>query len=336
MSDYQTGILGASSWMARELMEWMEKWRFPSILQCYDEPEACGKILHYQDHYLPIQRYGTALSQCQIVFDCREEENEQGEAFLSKDAYVISLKKQHHGEQMMVPYLNLTQMEPKMHRIWIPNAAFLGVMGLLSVLQTQCTLRQVVVTTMHSVAELGEVGCKDLMEQVHAYAQGKEMESNVFPLKDAYQHLPLLFQVLPQTSGLCAQGSTCEEAFLNKELKAWCSSNPQVDATCVRVAGLRGLSISLSVECEQAPQLDALIDAFASDPNIICIDDIAHNMYPICADVIHDYRIYIGRMRKLSATHFGAWAVCDDLAIRCSSALKCALYLLHHFLEVSL
>lgn len=331
MSEYKTGILGASSWLARELLEWMEKWRYPSVLQLYDHQEACGKVLHYQDHYLPIKGYDTSMDDCDILFDCRQDEDDEELKHLNPRSYIIHFQKQAEG-MVTVPNVNISRLQASDHHIRIPCASFLLLSGIVSVMESHCHVEQAVITSLHSVAELGDEGCTDLMKQIRAYDQGKEIESKLFPLKNAYQHLPLLFQVLPQTSCLCAEGSTCEEEFLREHMKDCFDPAPMVSATCVRVAGLRGLSMSLTMNCEKQEELESLIDLYASDPNIICIDDISHNMYPICADVIHDYRIYIGRMRKTGKNSFSAWAVCDDLAIRCAAALKAGLYILHNFL----
>lgn len=332
MSEYKTGILGASSWLARELLGWMEKWRLPCVVQLFDTQEACGTVLRYQDHYVPIHNYDEQITACQLLFDCRNSQDSQGDAYISKHSYVIHLEPRENAGDMIVPNVNIDTLTNKHVHCWIPSAAFLSLASILSLLTTQCKLTYVTMTSLHSVADLGYEGYTDLMNQIHSYQEGKELESKQFPLKDAYQHLPLLFQALPQTSCLCEQGCTCEELWIQQQMKHCIQQPIDLSATCVRVAGLRGLSMSITCEYEGNYALDMFLDAFASDPNFICIDDISHNMYPICADVIHDYRIYIGRMRNCTAHSFSAWAVCDDLAIRCGAACKVGLYMLHNFL----
>lgn len=332
MSEYKAGIIGASSWIARELMEWMEKWRFQVALTLMDDQEACGRIIKYQASYLPIKlQTEEQIKECDIIFDCRSEITEEISG-MKENAYIISLGGCHKQYKVILPSINLTEFHKEDHHILIPCASYILLASVLSLMQQLSDVSRAVITSLHSVAELGDEACQDLMQQIQSYAKGQEIESTLFPIKDAYQHLPLLFQTLPQTSCLCEAGDTCEELFLKEHLKDSVTHVPELCATCVRVAALRGLSMSLVLTCEKEQELDTIIDAFASDPKFICIDDISHNMYPICADVIHDYRIYIGRMRKSDPHTFATWAVCDDLAIRCGAAVKIAMYILRNFL----
>lgn len=332
MSEYKAGIIGASSWIARELIEWMEKWRFQASLILMDDQEACGQIIPYQNRYLAIKTVNEKdVRDCELLFDCRSH-GDKAIKGVCEDAYVISLNECAKEDKIILPTINLTEFQKENHALFIPCASYILLASVLSLMQQISNVKQAAVTSLHSVAELGDDACQDLMKQIQAYAKGQEIESTEFPLKDAYQHLPLLFQTLPQTSCLCKEGSTCEELFLKEHLPDCITTVPKLSATCVRVAALRGLSMSLVFTCEEEQELDTIIDAFASDPKFICIDDISHNMYPICADVIHDYRIYIGRMRKSDAHTFVAWAVCDDLAIRCGAAVRVGMYILRNFL----
>ena len=334
MDKKQAGILGASAWLARELAQWLKKWRFPYDIVLFDEAEECGKTLEYQDQYYPIHRYDDeALFACTIVFDCVGKADELLDSKTQEHMWVLRLCGCDKVGKLVLPSLNLETISNSDHNLRIPTAAFAMFAMILSVLKTKHTLQRSVLTSLHSVAEVGDEGCKDLLEQLRAYASGQEPESEIFPLKNAYQHLPLLFQTIPQTSDFCDGGSSEEELRFQSNLEQVLDTKLDICATCVRVAGLRGLSMSLAFLCEEEVDPEAITDLFAQDPNMICFDDITHNMYPICADVIHDYRVYIGRMRRSDPHVLAMWAVCDDLALRCGIAVKTAFYVIHNFIE---
>lgn len=334
MRNNLAGILGASTWLARELAQWLKKWRFPYDIVLFDENEECGKTFEYQDRFYPIHRLDDdRLFTCTIVFDCIGKADQLMNQELQERMWILRLCGCEKNGKLVLPGVSLNHINEQDRNLRIPTAAFAMYAIIFSALKTKHTIRKSVLTSLHSVAEVGDEGCKDLMEQLKAYVAGGEPESDIFPLKNAYQHLPLLFQTIPQTSDFCDGGSSQEELRFSSNLKQLLDVDCDICATCVRVAGLRGLSMSLAFLCEEEVDPEGLTDLFSQDPNMICFDDITHNMYPICADVIHDYRIYIGRMRRSDPHTFAMWAVCDDLALRCGIAVKTAFYVIHNFIE---
>lgn len=334
MRNNLAGILGASTWLARELAQWLKKWRFPYDIVLFDENEECGKTFEYQDRFYPIHRLDDdRLFTCTIVFDCIGKADQLMNQELQERMWILRLCGCEKNGKLVLPGVSLNHINEQDRNLRIPTAAFAMYAMIFSALKTKHTIRKSVLTSLHSVAEVGDEGCKDLLEQLKAYVAGQEPESDIFPLKNAYQHLPLLFQTIPQTSDFCDGGSSQEELRFSSNLKQLLDVDCDICATCVRVAGLRGLSMSLAFLCEEEVDPEGLTDLFSQDPNMICFDDITHNMYPICADVIHDYRIYIGRMRRSDPHTFAMWAVCDDLALRCGIAVKTAFYVIHNFIE---
>lgn len=334
MRNNQAGILGASTWLARELAQWLQKWRFPYEIMLFDEEENCGRAFEYQDRYYPIHRFDDKrLVNCTLIFDCIGIADQLLSEQEQQRMWILRLCGCEKIGKLVLPSVSLEHITAQDHNLRIPTAAFAMYAMIFSVLKNKHTIQKSVLTSLHSVAEVGDEGCKDLLEQLKAYVAGHEPESDIFPLKNAYQHLPLLFQTIPQTSDFCDGGSSEEELRFQSNLKQLFDIECDICATCVRVAGLRGLSMSLAFMCEEEVDPEALTDIISQDPNMICFDDITHNMYPICADVIHDYRIYIGRMRKSDPHTFAMWAVCDDLALRCGIAVKTALYVIHNFIE---
>lgn len=328
MRELRAGIVPAAHPMSRELLEWLEKWHFPATIVFFDAAlDHEEAITHHGKSYAcyPLDHEQSAA--CDILFDC-------GEPSLSLPTahpYRIHLGKAVPNTKLIIPSLNLDQLHEEHHDIQIPFAAFALYMAVYTVAKRHQHIKQVTLTSLHSVADMGDAGINDLKQQLHAYVQGTTMESQCFPLRHVHPHLPLLFQALPQTSPFTPSKDSQEEWLFHHYLAAF-DDEVVLSSTCVRIAALRGLSMSMTFRCADEVNEEHLIDAFNSDPSLICFDDAAHNMYPICADVIHDHRIYIGRMRTSDPHTFSAWAVCDDLALPCTYAVKVAFYLAHNFL----
>ncbi len=329
MREYKAGIIPASSQMGRELREWLEKWHFPGTIMLFDKASGNEMLGEGKKGIIHCGSDDSLLEACDILFDCDEEQPLS--LPLSHHGYMIHLGKEAENAKALIPSLNLDQFKQSDHELQIPFAAFILFANVYATVTKYQRVKQAVMTSLHSVAEMGDDACLDLSKQLQAYAKGDSIESSWFPFYDIQPHLPLLFQALPQTSHFNDYGNSEEEQRFQRYAKAF-GFDLTLSATCVRIASFRGLSMSIAFLCEDVLHLNLLIDTFSSNPAMICFDDIPHNMYPITADALHDYRIYIGRMRRSDAHTFTTWAVCDDLAIRCSAAVKLAFYILHNFL----
>lgn len=330
MREYRAGIVPAIGQMSNELLEWLEKWHFPAMIMLFDQSADCVETIeHHGKKYDRCPLDHAILETCDILFECSDEQPISLPSI--QHAYVIHLGKVKTSAKLILPSFNISQLHKSDCEIQIPFAAFALFAAVFATVKQHQQVKQAIVTSLHSVAEMGTAGCQDLKQQIHAYEQGEGIESKQFPLRDVHPHLPLLFQALPQTSHFSMNGESQDEQLFHR-YAVDLGFDIALSTTCVRIASLRGLAMNMTFLCADKVHLESLVDAFSSDPSMICFDDIQHNMYPICADVIHDYHIYIGRMRKSDAHTFAAWAVCDDLAIRCGAAVKTAFYILHNFL----
>lgn len=332
MKKLRLGIVGAKTLIAKELMSWLKKWHVPcKDIVLFDAQEASGYICPYDEHYLPIRCANEeVLNKQDILLFCDEVLRDQWYASIQESIYSIDLCSIQRDGWLILPQWNIDSLSAGHTRIAIPNASLQLLTAIAKVLETQACITSISSTTLHSAGEYGEKGCKELQKQMEAYLADKDLESCCFPLPTSYQHLPLLFQTLPQTSSFLPDGRSKEEAYLETSLGYFLKQQPSLSLTCARIACMRGMSCSITLEMKEDIPIDTIVDAYASSSSFICFDDLSHDMYPITADVIHDYRIFIGRMRKSSPTTFVAWAVCDDLSIRCAAAVQVIFYLYHN------
>lgn len=335
MKKLRLGILGASTLQASDVLAWLAKWHFPyEDIYLYDTKEHCGRMMFCKDKYRTIQEVDeTKIALLELCFICDPTLFEKYEVKCKDTSYTINLTQHHDDEMMVLPPLLLPELISTQKHFWIPNASICMMLHILHIARDKGTIQSVDFTSMHSASEVGMKGCIELQEQISAYEHNRELEADVFPLSTSSQSLPLLFQALPQTSPILESGEAREEILLQTVISEFMKEEISVFPTCVRIASLRGLAISMHLHFQEAIQVDTLIDAYASSSSCICFDDKEHNMYPILADVLHDYRIFIGRMRSTAANDFSAWAVCDDQSIRCGAAVQMAFYVYHNFLN---
>lgn len=332
MKKIRLGIVGARSLIAKELMNWLKKWHVPcEDIALFDAQEASGYICPFADHYLPIQ-CATLEDLCKqdVLMFCEESLRDLFYEKLVDTIYTIDLCNSQKDAWVVLPNWNIDTLLEGHKHIAIPNASLHMITAISKVIESLSELTGITSTTLHSAGEYGEQGCKELQKQMEAYLANKDLESCCFPLPTSYQHLPLLFQTLPQTSSFLVDGRSQEEAYLETSLGYFLKQVPSLSLTCARCASMRGMSCSITIELAKEICLETIVDAYASSSSFICFDDLSHDMYPITADVIHDYRIFIGRMRKSSPTTFMAWAVCDDFSIRCAAAVQVLFYLAHN------
>lgn len=332
MKKMNMGIVGASSLLAKELLVWINKWHVPyGQIHLFDTQEHCGYMMPFETEFLVIKKINQQLQEpIDILFICKQDIYPT--TWDTTNIYRVYLDGSCEQANMFLPRINMGDMKKEDMICFIPGAASFMLAHMSDVMKQIDDMDAIVATSMHSAGECGCAGCEELQKQIEAYSKDKEMEAACFPLPSSYQNLPLFLQVLPQTSAFLSDGRTMEEAALQEIIHTLYKKDIPVHATCVRGAWMRGMSMSATFQWKQKHSIDTIMDAFTSAPSFICFDDLRHDMYPIMADVIHDYRIFIGRMRLTSENACSVWAVCDDLSCRCAAAIQIALHIYHNYL----
>lgn len=328
MKTIRVGILGASTLLAGELLSWMEKWHFHfDGLLLFDDLNYRGLIKACKGNYYPIQEESCEkIASVDILFVAKEGIDEESCSRLG--TYTIDLRNLSIAKNIY-PHVNIASFQKELTYMHIANPSTYALVNVLQVMHHISTVNSVNYDALCPVSSRGEAGCRELTQQMAQYLGKLELEAKQFPLPSSTQHLPILFQALPQTSAFMEGKITEEEQAVKDELQLLFGEDIRVYGTCMQAPFLRGIAISITLTLQEEIDADRIMDAFTSSPSFICIADEEHDMYPIISDVIHDYRIFIGRIRQ-EGRIVQLWCVMDDLSARCAAAMQVGFYLLHN------
>ena len=125
--------------------------------------------------------------------------------------------------------------------------------------------------------------------------------------------------VIPQIDVPQANGYTKEEMKMVNETNKIMHSEFAVSATCVRVPVLRSHSESITITFAEGVDVSVekareVLDAFE---NVVVMDDIENNVYPMPTTATDTDETYVGRIRKdISASNIlHLWGVADQVRV---------------------
>ena len=111
-------------------------------------------------------------------------------------------------------------------------------------------------------------------------------------------------------------GYTKEEMkMINETRKILHEPDLKITATTVRVPVSNSHSESINVEFEKDFDLTDLINTLKAFPNLIVVDDISKELYPMAIDATGHDEVFVGRIRRDNSVKSGVnlWVVADNI-----------------------
>jgi len=136
---------------------------------------------------------------------------------------------------------------------------------------------------------------EELVTQMKDFFEFKLDSSKI----EAFAH-QIALNLIPQIDVAQDNGFTKEEMKMVKETQKILHKDIAVAATCVRVPILRSHSESITVTFEDGvdANLDDVREAFENFENLVVIDDLEGNEYPMPSIATDTDMTYVGRIRK--------------------------------------
>lgn len=323
---FSVSIIGASSLLAQELLYWMDKWKFPfTDLHLYDNHNLEYTRQCLGSFYI-IKAWHEQADTSHLYFICDKDYEEYFDDH-KVDGFIISLvsSNSHH---LIIPSMNISDVHDLKH-VALPMHDVLTIAPILDVLQEFGKCNHCSLTSLKSMSEFGYDGMKELEQQIYQYSHHQPMEASIVPEVNNKTHLPVLFHPIPQCGKLMSNDDTTEEMDIQLQCDRISNRHIPIDSTCIRIGSPRGISFSLDIMTEEILDKDAIYNAFDGRSQFQIMDDYEHAIYPITCDVLHDYHIFIGRIR-IHDHHLLLWCVSDDVSQRAASALQIGLYVYHN------
>ncbi len=210
---------------------------------------------------------------------------------------------------LVVPEINGDALKKHNNIIANPNCSTAISLMAMAPLHKEFGLIRFFASTYQAVSGTGAAAMQELQDQVHQWAEGKEITKSVYPHQIA-------FNLIPQVDSFDASGYTKEELkMVNEGRKILSHPKLKVSTTCVRVPVLRAHSIAISAEFEKPVSVERAREVIAAFPGAEVIDNPANKEYPMPWFQSGKEKCAAGRIRKDDAFDNGLslWVVGDQL-----------------------
>ena len=204
---------------------------------------------------------------------------------------------------LVVPEVNKEDILTHHGIISNPNCSTIQMVLPLKVLNDKYKIKRVVVSTYQAVSGAGQKGVIDLNNGINAIPPKK------------FVH-PIFSNVIPHIDDFLENGYTREEEKMSFETKKILhDESVQVTATAVRVPVYNVHSESINIELEREFNIDNIRKDFEEMENLVVLDDIKNNVYPMPCNVDNDDKVYVGRIRRDETIDNGLniWVVGDNI-----------------------
>jgi len=176
-----------------------------------------------------------------------------------------------------------------------PNCSTIQMVQLLKPLHDLYGIKRVDVSTYQAVSGAGKKGMEELVRQMQDFFAFKLDETKV----EAFAH-QIALNVIPHIDVPQENGYTKEEMKMVNETNKIMHSDFAVSATCVRVPVLRSHSESITITFENDVDVnvDTVREVLGNFENVVVMDDMSKNEYPMPKTATDTDDTYVGRIRK--------------------------------------
>lgn len=209
----------------------------------------------------------------------------------------------HDNVPLVVPEVNPGDILKQNGIIANPNCSTIQLMLPLKALNDKFGIERVIVSTYQAVSGAGIAGINDLTNTIRGNKPKKfkyPISSNCIPQIDVFQ----------------------ENLYTKEEMKMIEESRKilhlpslKITSTCVRVPVKNSHSESVNITLKENATIDDVRKCLSNFENIIIVDDILTENYPINDLANGNDKIYVGRIRKdfSCQNSFNFWVVADNI-----------------------
>ena len=309
--EYKIAIVGATGLVGRTVMKVLEEKKLPVreyVLY------ASGKSLGLTFNILGKEYKVRKLSKDNIdddidfaIFSAGAKVSEEyAPMFAEKGCIVVdnsSYFRMKEDVPLVVPEVNFEDALDNHGIIANPNCSTIQAMLPLKALDDKYGIKRVIYSTYQACSGAGRFGLMDLTER----SRGDNLKK--FPHQ-------IFDNCLPQIDVFLDNGYTKEEMkMIDETRKILHKPDLKVTATTVRVPITNSHSESINVELEKSFDINEVKEVLSSFPNLILVDDISKEVYPMAIDSNGHDEVFVGRVRRDESVDNGVniWVVADNI-----------------------
>ena len=322
---YNVAIVGASGAVGEELLIVLEKFNFPiNKLLPLASANSVGVEVECQGRVFKIEELTETVFEGRDIdiafFSAGGSISEKYAKYAVEAGAVVIDNTSHFRMNPDVP-LVVPEVNPEDIELWEdtgiianPNCSTIQMVQLLKPLDDLYGIKRVDVSTYQAVSGAGKAGMEELVKQMQDFFAFKLSDTEI----NAFAH-QIALNVIPHIDVPQENGYTKEEMKMVNETNKIMHSDFAVSATCVRVPVLRSHSESITITFKEGVDVSvqearAVLEAFE---NVVVMDDIENNVYPMPTTATDTDETYVGRIRKdiYANNILHIWGVADQVRV---------------------
>lgn len=299
MRPQNIAVVGATGAVGVEILRVMERRSFPvASLKLLASRRSAGKTLEYKGKPYAVEELtAQSFKGVDIAFFSAgaTRSREFVPAAKAAGAVVIdnsSAFRMDPTVPLVVPEVNPGDLRQHKGVIANPNCTAAILCTAVWPIHQAVGIRKIVVSTYQSASGAGAAAMQELEDQMHEYAEGKEITRSVFPHQIA-------FNVFSHNTKIAENGYNDEENKVVEETrKMFHAPDLAILPTCVRVPVLRAHSESISLELNAPMSPAEARELLGRAPGVKLVDDPAANHFPMPIEASGDLDVHVGRIRR--------------------------------------
>ncbi len=303
MSRYNVAVVGANGAVGEEILRVLQEVNFPiAKLLPLASSRSVGQMVVYCGKEYQIKELTENIFQDEEIdialFSAGGHVSAKFAPYAVKAGAVVVDNTSHfrmnEDTPLVVPEVNAEDIAlwQQTGIIANPNCSTIQMVQVLKPLDCLFGLKRVDVATYQATSGAGKSAMKELVNQMQDFFAFNLSNSK----HEKFPH-QIALNVIPQIDVFTDNGYTKEEIKMIDETSKIMHKKISLSATCVRVPTLRGHAEALTLTFDKSVDIDEVKNALSTAENLIVMDNIQENEYPMPAMCIDKNETFVGRIR---------------------------------------
>ncbi|HAX72602.1 MAG TPA: aspartate-semialdehyde dehydrogenase [Firmicutes bacterium] len=300
---YSVAIVGATGEVGKCMIKTLERYPIPvRSLRLLASKRSVGKKIQFRNQWYEVEELNeTSFEGVELaLFSAGGSISEIYAPIAVRSGAVVvdntSAFRMQADIPLVVPEVNADTLTKETKLIANPNCSTIQLVVALKPLADEYGVESVNVSTYQAISGAGAKA----LEEFDLELQEEAYEPKILPTRDNLHHYQIAHNVIPQIDKFLESGYTKEEIkMINETKKILDNQMIKVNATCVRVPVRYGHSVSATVKLKRpVTSRQEILDLFKETPNVILLDNIDEQSYPMPYYLAGKDEVYVGRIRK--------------------------------------